>query len=129
MTSRRGSTNDLPWMREIILSSPEAAQWMPEGDELLVIEPLGFLLYRKVAPNEHEILNLAVRPEARRTGVATQLLKDVLAEKGNWFLEVRTSNSAARNLYQSVGFQESGRRPKYYKNPDEDAVVLVFQSC
>lgn len=116
-------------MREIILSSPEAAQWMPEGDELLVIEPLGFLLYRKVAPNEHEILNLAVRPEARRTGVATQLLKDVLAEKGNWFLEVRTSNSAARNLYQSVGFQESGRRPKYYKNPDEDAVVLVFQSC
>jgi ribosomal-protein-alanine acetyltransferase len=39
-------------------------------------------------------------------------------------LEVRESNAAALSLYRRVGFEEQGKRPKYYKNPEEDAVLM-----
>jgi ribosomal-protein-alanine N-acetyltransferase len=39
-------------------------------------------------------------------------------------LEVRESNAAARALYAKVGFREEGRRPRYYRDPDEDAVLM-----
>lgn len=125
--SRDGTPDDLPWIRRIIESSPEAAQWPPEGDRLLVIEPHGFLAYRQIAPDEFEILNLAVAPESRRKGIARSLLLDALTLPGRWFLEVRASNFSARELYRSAGFQEAGIRKKYYQNPDEDAIVLVRQ--
>jgi ribosomal-protein-alanine N-acetyltransferase len=42
------------------------------------------------------------------------------------FLEVRVSNFKARNLYKKVGFQEIGIRKNYYRIPEEDAVVMVY---
>lgn len=127
MTSRAGVPSDLAWIRRIIESSPEAAQWLPTDDILLVIEPHGFLAYRQVAPDEFEILNLAVALESRRKGIARSLLLDTLTLPGRWFLEVRASNFHARELYRSTGFQEAGIRQKYYQNPNEDAIVLVRQ--
>jgi ribosomal-protein-alanine N-acetyltransferase len=44
----------------------------------------------------------------------------------NVFLEVRKSNQAARLLYEKAGFVEAGRRKDYYRQPDEDALVLRF---
>ncbi len=124
---RPGTEADLSWISEILRESPEAAQWLPEKDPFIVREPYGFLVYRQVAADEHEILNLAVAASARRQGIARQLLRRVLSIGGSWFLEVRESNLSARNTYQSAGFQEAGRRPKYYYNPVENAVVLVWQ--
>ena len=90
----------------------------------------GFLAYRKVGEGESEILNLAVAPEARRQGVATALVVEVVAlEAGALFLEVRSSNVAARKLYQRLGFTEVGLRQSYYEDPPEDGIVMRFQKC
>jgi ribosomal-protein-alanine N-acetyltransferase len=79
--------------------------------------------------DEGEIANLAVAPEARSHGVGTLLLGTAIAmarrrEVGTIYLEVRDSNAAARALYASHGFQEIGRRRRYYRRPVEDALVL-----
>lgn len=81
------------------------------------------------AADEGEILNLAVAPARQRGGIARALVEQVLAalaERGarKVFLEVRESNAAARALYSALGFQEVGRRSRYYRRPVEDAIVL-----
>lgn len=81
------------------------------------------------AADEGEILNLAVTPARQRGGVGRALVEQVLnalAERGarRVFLEVRDSNAAARALYSALGFEEVGRRSRYYRRPVEDAIVL-----
>ena len=77
------------------------------------------------------ILNLAVHPEHRRRGLARRLLAEGLAQARTsgaelaW-LEVRTSNLAAQALYASFGFKEVGRRPRYYDDTQEDALLLTL---
>ena len=78
---------------------------------------------------ETDMMNLAVAPEARRQGTGRALvlaLVDALTEKGSHslMLEVRVSNTPAQKLYESLGFSQVGRRPKYYVNPREDALIL-----
>ena len=79
--------------------------------------------------DEAELANLAVEPAARRTGIGAQLLDAALdnarqASVKRVYLEVRESNAAARTLYTSRGFAEVGRRKKYYRSPEEDALIL-----
>ena len=81
------------------------------------------------AGGEGEIANLAVDPGARGRGVGASLLDAALGEAirqgaNHVFLEVRSSNVRARQLYESRGFAEVGRRHRYYRRPVEDAVVL-----
>lgn len=82
--------------------------------------------------DEGEIANLAVVPTARRRGVARALLDAIIAEArdsriARLFLEVRESNAAARALYASMGFRPIARRPRYYRKPVEDAIVLRLE--
>lgn len=127
---------DLAAIDAIQAASPEAAQWKPTDylkHDCRVCElnscVAGFLVTREVAPGESEILNMAVDPAERRTGIARTLLTDALARvKGKWFLEVRASNAAAIRLYESVGFTRAGERKKYYYEPAEDAIVMRFFS-
>jgi [ribosomal protein S18]-alanine N-acetyltransferase len=91
----------------------------------------GFILVLAL-PDEMEILNLAVDPDARRKGIAARLLAYAIeeAKRANVkhiYLEVRESNSAARALYASKGFIEQGRRKKYYSQPVADALLLVLR--
>jgi [ribosomal protein S18]-alanine N-acetyltransferase len=79
--------------------------------------------------DELHINTLAVSPARRREGVATFLLHAVMAEAAREgarraTLEVRESNAPALQLYQRLGFTVSGRRPGYYTNPSEDALIL-----
>lgn len=89
--------------------------------------PLAFLLAWHVA-DELELLDVATHPERRRRGLGHALLEALFAEARGArttriFLEVRPSNQAARALYRATGFDEVGRRPRYY--PDgEDALLL-----
>jgi ribosomal-protein-alanine N-acetyltransferase len=81
---------------------------------------------------EEEILDIAVHAEHRRQGIARLLLEDfvrVSREHGvrNIFLEVRESNSAAAALYHKAGFSVIARRPNYYRDPVEAALVLRFE--
>ena len=75
------------------------------------------------------MLNLAVDPGQRRSGIASTLLREglkTLGERGaeEVFLEVRASNSPAIELYRASGFRPVGVRSDYYRNPREDALVL-----
>src|SRR5579864_2765392 len=87
---------------------------------------LGFLIAHHLAP-EWELENLVVAPEARRKGLGKRLLNALLRAaretKCSVFLEVRESNVAARDLYESAGFKQTGRRPAYYTSPSEDAIL------
>ena len=85
----------------------------------------------QVVLNEGYILNVAVRPDCRRQGVAGQLLQVFLDfAKGNQLafltLEVRASNYPAIALYGSRGFRGVGRRKNYYEHPKEDAVIMTL---
>jgi len=83
----------------------------------------------KLIGEEVHVMTLAVRPEHRRRGHARALVRAALvlaAAKGaaTVHLEVRPSNEAALGLYLSLGFVETGRRPRYYG--DEDALLLTL---
>jgi ribosomal-protein-alanine N-acetyltransferase len=89
----------------------------------------GYLIYWVVADEMH-ILNLAVHPRQRRRGLARRLLVTGMTqarERGAQvaWLEVRPSNAPALSLYHSLGFQEVGRRPRYYDDTQEDALLLA----
>ena len=74
---------------------------------------------------EAELLTVSVRPERRREGLATAIIKALLdlAEGAEaCFLEVRAGDEGARSLYEGIGFVEVGRRRRYYR--DEDAIVM-----
>jgi ribosomal-protein-alanine N-acetyltransferase len=95
----------------------------------------GFILCRVVV-DEAEILTLAVRPSARRTGLGARLTEaaaDFAATAGaeRLFLEVAEDNVAARALYDRTGFIETGRRRNYYAKADGsrgDALLLTRES-
>jgi ribosomal-protein-alanine N-acetyltransferase len=87
----------------------------------------GFLVARHSAP-EWELENIVVAPAVRRMGIGKQLMNTLLVQARQTnsdaiLLEVRESNTAARHLYEEVGFRETGRRKAYYTNPREDAVL------
>ena len=79
--------------------------------------------------DELHVLNVAVAPEARRSGVARRILDRVegrAREQGARvsMLEVRRSNQPAIALYRSLGYREVGVRPRYYAEDGEDALVM-----
>jgi ribosomal-protein-alanine N-acetyltransferase len=91
----------------------------------------GYLIFWVVFDEMH-ILNLAVHPKHRRRGIARHLLAEGLAQARTLgaalaWLEVRTSNLAAQALYASFGFREVGRRPGYYDDTQEDALLLTLE--
>ena len=76
-----------------------------------------------------DMMNIAVSPAYRRQGIGQALvnaLTDYLQHNGviALLLEVRVSNIQAIALYDKLGFKQVGRRPKYYHNPREDALIL-----
>lgn len=78
---------------------------------------------------EADMMNIAVEPSFRRRGVAESLVVElILRLSGNGVhalaLEVRASNEGAIALYEKLGFAQVGRRPNYYSNPKEDALIL-----
>ena len=90
---------------------------------------IAYVIGRMIAP-EAEIYRIATAPGERRRGVAYRLLDyAVKCERGRGleciFLEVRSNNIPARNLYRAYGFTEAGLRRGYYKDPPDDAVIMV----
>ncbi len=133
---------DLPAMMALEKRAATAAHWSAEQYEALfrasdpgrvalilweASELQGFVIVRVVG-KEWEIENIAVAGPARRRGLGTRLLGELLdsaraKDAAAVFLEVRESNQAARALYEKWAFRESGRRPRYYKDPAEDAIL------
>ena len=90
----------------------------------------GYIVARETAGELH-INNVAIRQEYRRQGIGSALLTRIVEDgkrlgASKAFLEVRAGNSAARALYERCGFSPIARRPNYYSEPQEDAVVMCF---
>jgi ribosomal-protein-alanine N-acetyltransferase len=134
-------TRDLIFTMEIQSTCPEIARWttrdyarVVQGDMAGWVteengEVAGFIVARRVA-SDLEILNFAVRPECRNRGIGAALLRQALGWGATFhgekaFLEVRASNLAALRFYEHNGFEMTGRRPRYYLSPIEDALVLT----
>jgi len=131
---------DLEEIRRILEDAPEAAMWSEEAlgaaieNAVFLVarnanEIMGFILGRSLG-NEAEILNLAVKRGFRRKGVGGALVKEMLKQwetKGytKIFLEVRESNRSGITFYEGLGFRQIGRRPGYYRDPAEAALVLA----
>lgn len=99
--------------------------------EQLSAEPekvVGYCIF--TTPNEDcELFRIAVSPEYRNRGIAKKLMKRMIESCGqengeNIFLEVRESNQAAVSLYESFGFEEISKRKGYYREPEEDALIM-----
>jgi [ribosomal protein S18]-alanine N-acetyltransferase len=104
----------------------EMAGWIADEGETAAIS--GFLVARQIL-GDLEILNFAVRPDARRRGTGTELLRRSFAWGKSFgaasaLLEVRAANLAALHFYQHHGFEVIGRRKQYYVAPIDDALVL-----
>lgn len=88
----------------------------------------GYIVARESAGELH-INNVAVRDQYRRRGIGVALLSRIIDTAKRLkvhvaFLEVRSGNQAAQALYERIGFRAIARRPDYYSDPSEDAVVM-----
>ena len=88
----------------------------------------GYMGFWKAVDEAH-ITNIAVRPEFRIQGLGRALAEDVLKQALKLgcvraSLEVRPSNLAALNLYESLGFKGVALRPRYYVDNEEDALIM-----
>ena len=118
-----------PWSREMFRSELEVgggtyARGIERDGHLL-----GYLLAVIVADEAH-LGNLAVHPDERRSGLGQMLLEDLLREAIRAgviriTLEVRESNTIARKFYQQNEFIDVAIRKNYYRNPVEDAIVML----
>lgn len=141
--------SDLPRVMEIERGLKDAPQWSqrawrdavdPKAARrriaIVAEEPehgavQGFAV-ASLAALEAELESVGVALEWQRRGVARQLLGvllDDLRQAGvqEVFLEMRASNWAAMGLYRAVGFELSGRRRRYYADPEEDAVLMMLR--
>ena len=116
-----------PWSERSVASELEnpLALWLValDGDTVA-----GYVGSQSVM-GEADMMNLAVRSDYRRQGIGKALVQELIAALKNrgvssLALEVRASNTPARMLYEAVGFRQVGHRPRYYRNPKEDAIIL-----
>lgn len=118
-----------PWSRasfsKALGASPPSLTVVARRDEAVV----GYIVAWLVLDEAH-IGNVAVAPETRRQGIGRMMmewLQSHAMEQGCTCssLEVRDSNTAAKRLYTQLGYLGVGRRNQYYRNPREDAIIMV----
>jgi ribosomal-protein-alanine N-acetyltransferase len=137
---------DLEQVMAIAASLKDASQWpraayvsalnpdsMPRRIALVAEElgsgaVAGFAVASFLAP-QAELETIAVLAGEQRRGIGRKLffaLVDELRGAGasEFLLEVRASNQRALGFYRSLGWSEAGRRPRYYADPEEDAVLM-----
>jgi ribosomal-protein-alanine N-acetyltransferase len=122
----------LPWpersFRFELTDNPASRCWVAEIDGRIVGMIVVWLLM-----GEAHVATLAAHPNYRRQGIAKKLLAHTLqylTGEGaqSSFLEVRAGNVAAQEMYRKFGYKESGRRRHYYKDNDEDAILMKLDS-
>lgn len=116
-----------PWSENSIASEVEnpLSYWLVAEVDGVVAGYVG----SQTVLDASDMMNLAVSPDYRRQGIGQALVKALVEHLQQnkviaLLLEVRVSNTPAIALYESLGFEQVGRRPKYYHNPREDALIL-----
>jgi len=123
---------NLPWPERSFVfevsENPAARTWVVDCDQRI----LGMLVLWLIVDEAH-IATIATHPDFRRRGIGEKLLiealKAVRAEGARRaFLEVRAGNQAAQAMYRKHGFDITGRRPNYYKDNGEEALLMTLES-
>lgn len=121
----------MPWSRAMFVSELTTTRHahlllarVGEGEG----EAVGYVGYRVVLDEMHIVI-VAVHPDWRRRGIARTMLSEAMEQARRATctkatLEVRVSNAAAQQLYYRLGFAPVGTRPRYYRRPTEDALIL-----
>jgi ribosomal-protein-alanine acetyltransferase len=141
MPIRHATIDDIPALSALAAESPTAAHWteaqyrsalLSEHPRRVILvaetqRSVGFAAGVEIA-GEWELENIVVTRWEQRKGIGEMLLRAFLEEAREGraeavFLEVRESNRQAMNLYEKAGFIVTGRRPGYYHDPDEDAIL------
>jgi [ribosomal protein S18]-alanine N-acetyltransferase len=142
------TSSDLDWVIALAAKVPEAPKWprqeyegiLRSGPEDLVVrfplvgaigdEPVGFAVSSLIRGEPvAELESIVVDRAHQRCGLGSQLLRSSMvaaidAGARAMCLEVRESNIAAICFYRRLGFELDGRRPSYYSDPAEDALVF-----
>jgi ribosomal-protein-alanine N-acetyltransferase len=117
-----------PWslaMFVLELSKPAGISLAVAGEQGLA----GYLVCSRYADVWH-LMNIAITPEHRRRGIATELMEQLFDRAGpdaRFTLEVRTSNRAAIEMYERFGFRPAGHRRRYYHDNGEDALIMWLE--
>lgn len=121
----------LPWpersFRFELTDNPASRCWVAETDGRVV-----GMLVTWLFVDEAHIANIATHPDYRRRGIARKLLSYTLQSAmregaQSSFLEVRESNLAAQEMYRKFGYVEVGRRKRYYRDNNEDAILMNLE--
>ena len=117
-----------PWSENALrlLLSEDAVGFICEADGKVVA--YGGML---IAVDEGQVTNVAVHPAHRRQGLGRRIVEAFVKEARRRglvqiSLEVRASNIAAIRLYEEMGFRTAGVRKRFYRNPAEDALVMLL---
>jgi ribosomal-protein-alanine N-acetyltransferase len=118
-----------PWSPQAFqgeIKNPFSRLWALMVDDVLT----GYICFW-VFDREIQLVNIAVHPLRRGKGLGCLLLtkmieKGISGGKESIWLEVRPSNLAARRLYHKLGFEAVDRRPRYYSDTNEDAIVMML---
>jgi len=122
----------LPWpersFRFELTDNPASRCWVADVDGKIVGMIVAWLIVDEV-----HVATIATHPDFRRQGIAKNLLSHALQHLStegaqSSFLEVRASNLAAQELYRKFGFEESGVRRRYYRDNDEDALLMTLSA-
>jgi len=120
----------LPWpersFRFELTDNPASRCWVAELDGKIA----GMIVAWMIVDEAH-IATIATHPKYRRQGIAKKLLTYALrymSKEGavTSFLEVRESNIAAQEMYRQFHYEEAGRRRQYYKDTNEDAILMTL---
>jgi ribosomal-protein-alanine N-acetyltransferase len=122
----------LPWpersFRFELTVNPASRCWVAELEGKIV----GMIVVWLVVDEAH-VATIATHPDFRRKGIGTKLLSHALRQMidegaRSSFLEVREQNVGAQEMYRKFGYEVSGRRPRYYRDNNEDAILMNLDS-
>ena len=121
-----------PWSEKSIASEIDnrLSYWLVAEEDGIIA---GYVGSQSVLDSA-DMMNIAVSPDFRRKGIGQLLVEQLISALQKrkihfLLLEVRVSNAPAIALYNKLGFRQVGRRPKYYHNPREDALILRKELC
>jgi len=126
----------IPWpensYRYELLENPRSLLLVAEADLPGGAKQVVGVVVVWLIEDEAHIATLSVHPDYRGRGISRELLAATLADaisKGMAIatLEVRANNYIAQALYRRFGFEVVGRRPRYYRDNEEDALIMTVE--
>jgi ribosomal-protein-alanine N-acetyltransferase len=129
-------TFSMPWpersFRYEVSDNMVSRGWVAEAGGNGDTRIIAMLVLWLVAEEAH-IATVGVHPDFQRRGIGSRIIIEALkaarAEGARRaFLEVRERNFAAQQMYRKFGFEVTSRRPHYYRDTDEDAILMTLES-